>query len=73
MTYSGTTHKTSWTNRIKSDRNFIEIPAEKASSAKSIRPSKLVLTFARVTYGYNNKILENYKLQQKHYDQRNQS
>ena len=36
MRYSGTTHKTSWTNRMKLDRNYIEIPAEKASTAKSI-------------------------------------
>ena len=59
MKYSGTTRKTSQTNRIKPDRNYIEIPAEKASSAKSILSSKLVVTFAQIKYICNNKTLEN--------------
>ena len=64
MRYSGTMRKTSQTNRIKSDRNYIKIPAKKASSAKSIQSSKLVVTSAPRKHRYNNKILEKLKVQQ---------
>ena len=57
--YSDATHTTSRTNRIKSDSNCIKIPAVKASSAKSIQSSKLVITFAQIRHRYNNKTLEN--------------
>ena len=46
--YSDTMHTTSRTNHVKSDSNFIKIPAEKASTAINIRSSKLVVTAAQI-------------------------
>ena len=70
--YGGTTGTTSQTYRIKPDSNYIKIQAKKASSAKSIRSSKLVVTAAQIKHRCNKKNTRKLVLRQAHYDQRNQ-
>ena len=53
------TCKTSWTNRIKSGRDYIEILTKKAISAKNLQPSKLVVTISQINDIYDKQILEN--------------
>ena len=69
--YGDTMGTTSQTNCIEPDSNYIKIQAKKASSAKSIQPSKLVVTIAQIKCISNSRILENIELQQERYDQEN--
>ena len=46
-------------NRIKSGRDYIEISAKKAISAKILQPGKLVVTIARINDIYDKQILGN--------------
>ena len=56
--YSDTTNTTSWTSRAPSDNNCIKIHAKQNSSARRVRPSKLVVTIAQIKHRYTNKTLE---------------
>ena len=56
--YSNTTNTTSRTNRTPSDNNCIKIHAKQSSSARRVRPSKLVVTIAQIKHRYTNKTLE---------------
>ena len=56
--YSDTTNTTSRTNRAPSDNNCIKIHAKQNSSARRVRPSKLVVTIVQIKHRYTNKTLE---------------
>ena len=56
--YSDTTNTTSRTNRAPSDNNCIKIYIKQSSSARRVRPSKLVVTIAQIKHRYTNKTLE---------------
>ena len=67
-----TIYETSQTDHTEIHSNYIKNQAKKASSAKSIRPSKLVVTITQIKSVSNSKILGNNELQQECYDQENQ-
>ena len=52
------TNTTSRTSRTPSDNNYIKIHAKQNSSARRVRPSKLVVTIAQIKHRYTNKTLE---------------
>ena len=52
--YSDTTNTTSRTSRAPSDNNCIKIHAKQKSSARRVRPSKLVVTIAQIKHRYTN-------------------
>ena len=52
------TNTTSQTNHAPSDNNCIKIYAKQSSSARRVRPSKLVVTIAQIKHRYTNKTLE---------------
>ena len=56
--YSDTTNTTSRANRAPSDNNYIKIYTKQSSSARRVRPSKLVVTIAQIKHRYTNKTLE---------------
>ena len=56
--YSDTTNTTSRTSRAPLDNNCIKIHAKQNSSARRVRPSKLVVTIAQIKHRYTNKTLE---------------
>ena len=56
--YSDTTNTTSQTNRAPLDNNCIKIYAKQSSSARRVRPSKLVITITQIKHRYTNKTLE---------------
>ena len=56
--YSDTTNTTSRTNYAPSDNNCIKIHAKQSSSARRVRPSKLVVTIVQIKHRYTNKTLE---------------
>ena len=56
--YSDTTNTTSWTSHAPSDNNCIKIHAKQNSSARRVRPSKLVVTIAQIKHRYTNKTLK---------------
>ena len=56
--YSDTMNTTSRTSRTPSDNNCIKIHAKQNSSARRVRPSKLVVTIAQIKHRYTNKTLE---------------
>ena len=56
--YSDTTNTTSRTNRAPSDNNCIKIHVKQSSSARRVRPSKLVVTIAQTKHRHTNKSLE---------------
>ena len=57
--YSDTTNTTSrTTSHAPSDNNCIKIHAKQNSSARRVRPSKLVITITQIKHRYTNKTLE---------------
>ena len=56
--YSDTTNTTSRTNHAPSDNNCIKIYIKQSSSARRVRPSKLVVTVTQIKHRHTNKTLE---------------
>ena len=56
--HSDMTNTTSRTNRAPSDSNCIKIHAKQSSSARRVRPSKVVVTIGQIKHRYTNKTLE---------------
>ena len=56
--HSDMMNTTSRTNRAPSDSNCIKIHAKQSSSARRVRPSKLVITIAKIKHRDTNKTLE---------------
>ena len=71
--YGVTTEETSQIDRTKIHSNYIGNKPERPVTVKTHQPSRLVVTIVQYRQRYNSKRQENNEVQQKHYDQNDQS